>query len=229
MGTDRVLGVDACRAGWIGVALTAGQTTLYFGATIDALVLAAEADGPLAMIAIDIPIGLPDAGQRQADKLAYLAVGVLRSSVFITPTRRALDAPTHAAASALNRQLAGQGISVQAFALKPKIHQVDKWVRDRRHVIEVHPEVSFAQLAGAPLTVRKSTWAGTERRRGLLADAGITLGSDLGRPAEMAAVDDVLDAAVAAWTARRSARGEAQSRPDPPEVFSDGLHAAIWS
>jgi len=42
------------------------------------------------------------------------------------------------------------------------------------------------------------------------------------------AVDDILDAAVAAWTARRVARGQALSMPDPPEIFSDGLLCAIW-
>jgi predicted RNase H-like nuclease len=42
-------------------------------------------------------------------------------------------------------------------------------------------------------------------------------------------VDDVLDAAIAAWTARRVARNEAQAMPDPPEVFSDGIPSAIWT
>jgi predicted RNase H-like nuclease len=41
-------------------------------------------------------------------------------------------------------------------------------------------------------------------------------------------LDDVYDAAAMAWTARRVARGEAVSLPDPPEVFSDGIPSAIW-
>jgi len=45
----------------------------------------------------------------------------------------------------------------------------------------------------------------------------------------MAAVDDVLDAAAAAWTARRYANGQAQSMPGTPEVFSDGIECAIWA
>jgi len=32
-------------------------------------------------------------------------------------------------------------------------------------VVEAHPEVSFATLAGAPLTERKTSWAGAVRRR----------------------------------------------------------------
>ena len=42
--------------------------------TIDELVEMADADGPLAVVAIDIPIGLPDRGRRQAEVLARKAV-----------------------------------------------------------------------------------------------------------------------------------------------------------
>ena len=94
---------------------------------------------------------------------------------------------------------------------------------------EVHPEVSFAALAGAPLPDPKTTWAGATHRRRLLAEAGIELPDDLGPAGSGAAVVDVLDAAAAAWTARRVAHGQASPMPDPPEVFSDGLPAAIWT
>jgi len=69
--------------------------------------------------------------------------------------------------------------------------------------VEIHPEVCFARLAGGALAARKSSWAGAERRRALLASAGITLAGDLGRAGASAAVDDVLDAAVAALAARQ--------------------------
>jgi predicted RNase H-like nuclease len=95
--------------------------------------------------------------------------------------------------------------------------------------VEAHPELSFAELAGAPLAVRKSTWAGAEMRRTLLARAGITLTGDLGLAGEQAGVDDVLDAAAAAWTAWRVSQGSARCLPDPPETFSDGLPSAIWT
>jgi predicted RNase H-like nuclease len=42
------------------------------------------------------------------------------------------------------------------------------------------------------------------------------------------AVDDVLDAAAAAWTACEVLAGTAVSLSDPPQRFSDGLPAAIW-
>lgn len=42
-------------------------------------------------------------------------------------------------------------------------------------------------------------------------------------------LDDVLDAAAAAWSARRVLSGTAVCRPQEPEVFSDGLPCAIWT
>ncbi len=224
----RVLGVDACRAGWVGIAPGAGRA--YAAAEIGTLIELAERDGQLDVVAIDIPIGLPDRGRRAADLLARRRVGPRWSSVFMTPVREALLAPDHAAAVRINRALTGEGVSVQAYGLRRKLLAVDTWVRrsDRR-VIEVHPEVSFAQLAGEPLRASKKTWTGVEQRRELLASAGIRLAGSLGLERVDAGLDDVLDAAAAAWTAGRFAGGQAIALPDPPEVFSDGLPAAIWA
>jgi hypothetical protein len=40
-------------------------------------------------------------------------------------------------------------------------------------------------------------------------------------------VDDVFDAAIAAWSAARITADQAVRYPDPPQVFSDRLAAAI--
>lgn len=230
--TTRVLGVDACRAGWVGVVWDGGRPMALAARDIATLVAAAEMEGPVAVVGIDIPIGLPDSGRRQADLLAKQQIGRLRSSVFMTPVRPALQAETHPEAVAVNRELAGEGFSIQAFGLRTKVFEVEAFVRSEagatRTVLEVHPEVSFARMNGGPLTDRKKTWAGAEIRRGLLHahDLGVTgvgalAGVDVG-------VDDVLDAAAAAWTARRHALGESESLPAVPEVFSDGWATAIW-
>lgn len=228
-GTGRVLGVDACRAGWVGIATDDTTVRGYAAAEIASLLERAERDGKLDVIGIDIPIGLPDRGRRRADLLAKKSIGRLSSSVFTTPVRDAVLAPDHATAVLVNRDRAGEGVSAQAYALRTKLLAVDAWVRRDDHtVIEVHPEVSFAQLAGEPLRLRKKTWAGVERRRQLLTSAGIRLTGELGLGGVDVGVDDVLDAAAAAWTARRFIAGQAICLPDPPEIFSDGLPAAIW-
>jgi predicted RNase H-like nuclease len=230
MGDCRVLGVDACKGGWAGIALSGGRVESYFATVISDLAEQACGGGPLDLVAVDMPVGLPDAGRRRADVLARGVAGPRWASVFMTPVRPALEEESYAAALAVNVQLAGEGISRQAHGLRMKILQVDQWVRRaRQRVVEIHPEVSFACLAGAPLTVSKSTWAGVAKRQQLLAGAGIVLGGDLGPAGEKAGVDDILDAAVAAWTALRVAGGQARPLPDPPELFSDGLPCAIWA
>jgi len=226
--TGRVLGVDACKGGWIGIVVDGGRTSAQFSPLIADLVAAVDAGGELAVIAVDMPIGLPDAGSRRADLLASRALGPRRASVFMTPVRAAIEADDYPTAVRLNRKATGAGISAQAFGLRIKIREVDRWVRQQRpRIVEIHPELSFAHLAGAPLPYRKTSWAGVELRRTLLAEAGIELDRYLGHAGAVAAVDDVLDAAAAAWSAVRVTTGEAICYPEPPEVFSDGIPSAI--
>lgn len=227
--SPRVLGVDACRLGWVGVVLDVeAEPVAHLARTFGDVVAAADVDGVVDLVGVDIPIGLPDHGRRQADVLARARIGPRRSSVFMTPVRQALEAPDHASAVAVNRRLVGEGVSIQAFGLRRRILEVEAWSRrTARRVVEVHPEVSFAALAGGPLQASKKTWAGVEQRRRLLADGGVYLREHLGE-AGWAAVDDVLDAAVVAWTARRLAAGQAECLPDPPERFADGHPCAIW-
>ena len=227
-----VLGLDAWPGGWVGVLLD--PEGCYLGAVVAPHVAAAYveacavAGGPIAVVGIDIPIGLPDTRTRQADLLARYEVGPRRSSVFVTPVRAALEAPTHAAGSAANVAATGAGMSMQAYRLGPKVLEVDAWCRTVDvPVREVHPEVTFAAMAGRPLVHGKKSWAGMAQRRGLLEQVGVRLPDELGA-AGSAPVDDVLDAAAAAWSARRVASGAAYSLPDPPEPMGDGWLAAIW-
>jgi predicted RNase H-like nuclease len=222
---DTVLGVDACRTGWVGIAWSGSAVTPHFAPTIAEL---ADAAGPLAVIAVDMPIGLPSRGLRQADLAARAFLRPRQSSVFLTPVRATLGIRQHSRANAVNREHTGQGMSIQAFSLLSRIEEVDDWLpKAPCRVVEVHPEVSFTQLAGAPMAPKK-TWSGAEHRLRLLSEAGIALTGPLGQAGRVAAVDDVLDAAVAAWTARRVHLGAALPFPDPPEVLGDGTEAAIW-
>lgn len=223
-----MLGVDACPAGWVGIRLDASAPpTAFCSATIEDLV---DLAGAVEVVGIDIPIGLPTAGVGQAEALARELIGPRASSVFTPPPRAVLEAATHAEASALCRTLTGLGVTRQAFALGPKILEVDAWVgRAGVRVVEVHPEVSFATLAGCVVMEPKSTWAGFHVRHRLLSDVGIALEGDMGLAGLRVGVDDVLDAAVVAWTARRVLRGDSFSLPDPPEEVGLGFVAAIWA
>jgi predicted RNase H-like nuclease len=223
----RVLGVDVAGKYWVAVA---SDLRVYADRTLVELLAAADADGTVEVVGIDIPIGLPTGDSpRQADALARKVVGPRWPSVFMTPPRAVLTALTYADASAEARRLMNKGISQQAWALRSRILEADLVVRSvDRTIVEVHPEVSFRTLAGRHLLASKSTWAGLEDRRSLLAAAGFVLPAALGRPGLVAGADDVLDAAVACWTAWRVAGGVEVRYPDEPEVL-DGIAACIYA
>ncbi len=224
-----VLGVDGCRSGWVGALLVPGapRPRVVVAPTVAELVESVRSEVGLRVVGIDIPIGLPDAGVRRADVLARRALRGRASSVFTTLTRAAYAEASRADADAVNRGLSGQGVGAQAFALRARVLEVDAWVRSRPtvEVLEVHPEVSFVEMTGGPLPAGKKTDEGRQARLEALAAAGVA------RPSVLAgsgyAADDVLDACAVAWTAGRRVAGLSRSLPERPEVFSDGIPAAI--
>lgn len=208
---EQVVGVDGYPRGWVAVVLAEGaferaRTFRDFVAVLD------DFSGA-ACIAVDIPIG---GGPREADAAARAFVGPRRSSVFPTPPAEIVALDDYR--EALSRH---PGLSRQTFALFRKIREVAEHATDSR-VVEVHPEVSFRALKGAELESPKTTWDGFMERRRLLAEAGIALPDELGSGLPLV---DVLDAAVAAWSARRYALGRAESLPSGA---SPGGRAVIW-
>jgi predicted RNase H-like nuclease len=214
-----VLGVDACKQGWAGIRLTDG---VYAGSLVDVRLdaLIERAVGVRA-IAVDMPLGLVEKGWRAADLAARALLGVRRGSVFLIAPRPAWQEPDYAAAADRCQELTGQRLSRQAWALAPKLLEARAcWLADER-IHEVHPEVSFRALAGGvPLAHAKKTWRGQNLRRSLLAEAGLVLPDELGE-ADHVPVDDVLDAAAAAWSAHRIALGIAGRVPQVPELDAE--------
>jgi predicted RNase H-like nuclease len=220
----KVVGVDGCKGGWVEIALQDGRFgSAGFRATlVDIAATHADAE----VIAVDIPIGLPDASPRRADVEARRFLAGRASSVFSTPSRGALEALSYEAANTLSREKSGKGLSKQSYALAKRILEADVLVQTDPRVFEIHPEVSFRELAGEALPSKKA-WEGQMRRRRLLERAGIVLPDDLGT-ASVVPSDDVLDAAVAAWSALRIARGEALTLPADPPIDGSGRKVAIW-
>jgi predicted RNase H-like nuclease len=223
-----VVGLDACPAGWVGIVLRDGTAPAgVFGATLQEI--AAQVPDA-AGFGVDIPIGLPTQGERHADVAARHALGARRSSLLMTPVRQALLADTHATATQLSRQLTGKGISRQAYALAPKILEAELWVGALDvPVWEVHPELSFTALLGHPAQASKKTWSGMRERLDALQAAGIELGG-LPGAGDRAMADDVIDAAIVAWSTRRIIGGQGVPYPDPPEPDGrTGRTVAIWA
>jgi predicted RNase H-like nuclease len=216
----RVTGVDACRGGWVAVSLATADPAVRVGTSLGALLDPADT----TVVGIDMPLGLLDTGWREADRAARGLLGPRRSSVFAIPPRAVWAQASYQAANQLCRELTGQGFSVQTWGLRVKLLEANQYRQTCGHPLyEVHPELAFGALAGAPLAASKHTALGRDLRRELLAGAGIQLPP--GTPASL--LGDVLDAAAVAWSARRIAAGQAVTIPSAPQHDREGREIAI--
>lgn len=223
-----VLGVDRERGAWVGAMLPvsgAGRFSLVRAPGIRTLIERARRS--VEVVGVDIPIGLPDEGPRQADVLTRAELADRKTSVFSTPVRPAIEAGTYEQAQRVSKRIWGKGLTRQSYLLRDGILDVDRYLRrgGEVRVVEVFPEISFTRMRGRVLEHSKKTDEGVAERVEALAAVGIEVPREVDLTRR--GVHDVLDAAASAWSAARVARGEAESLPDPPETFSDGLEAAI--
>jgi predicted RNase H-like nuclease/NTP pyrophosphatase (non-canonical NTP hydrolase) len=229
-------GVDACRDGWVIARAGEDLGGLAFRRVPDLESLFRDAADGRVRAAIDMPIGLPDGGRRRCDVAARRRLGTPRApSVFDPPCRGAIGETTWTAAAERNRKACGRGLTRQAFALLPRIREIDDRIAAplQEHVREAHPEVTFAELASTTGGLRhpKATAAGRKERLALLRPLLGSLDLDalrdrLGR--EAVRPDDVLDAAACLVTAHRLRHGRARTfPPDPPERDARGLRMEI--
>ncbi|MGF1596605.1 MAG: DUF429 domain-containing protein [Acidimicrobiales bacterium] len=206
-----VAGIDGCRGGWVVVTAGPGPSptlTADVVTDLDGVVAAARA-GQLAVVAIDIPIGLLDDRPRRCDVETRRLLGPRRASVFPAPLRPVLAATDYDDACRLSRIASGKALSKQTYHLLDRIRAVDELLEpdDGERIIEAHPECAFARLAGRPLESKHSEVGRDQRRR--------ALSRALGRPfprllaASPAPAGDLLDAAALVCTARHLVAGTA--------------------
>lgn len=238
-----VAGVDGCRGGWLVVtrpldAPGAAEVHLL-EAFSDVLKLRPAPE----IIAVDIPIGLPECsgrGGRPCDVAARANLGGRQSAVFAVPSRAAAmcEGYREACLVALRTSDPPKMVSKQTFFLFPKIREVDRLMTPelQGRVLEVHPELAFWALNGRmPLDLPKKLKSrpfppGLDLRKTLLEKAGYErtfLGS---RPfrASAAGPDDLLDATVNSWSAARIASGSGMRFPAEPDLDAKGLRMEIW-
>ncbi len=226
-------GVDGCPAGWYVAQLPAdgGDVEGRVYARFELLLQACPAP---ACVAVDIPIGLGESGERACDQAARERLGPRASSVFTAPLRGVLGAASHEEASHRRRAIEGKGMSIQAYNILRKVEEVDAVLRAAparaRSVHETHPEVCFLQMnAGQPLAHGKKTAAGRALRLALLAPHFPGQAERLldGHPRRDVQADDVLDALACLWTAQRLVRAQALTLPALPPLDACGLRMAI--
>lgn len=228
-----VAGADGCPGGWACAILdrAAGAVSARICRTTEELL---AIDPEPAALAIDMPIGLADSGDRACDAIARELLGPRRSSVFPAPLRPALSAVTRKGADAITRAILGRGVHARAWGLYRRVLSLDLLIdpalQDR--VVEVHPELAFFAMNGeAPLSLSKHDEAGLAERRALIDSALCPEAFPVVRgaiPEGEASDDDLLDALAACWTARRVAEGAARRIPDRPPADAKGLRMELW-
>ena len=236
-------GVDGCRAGWLAVFLRPDGGVAHARVLAHFSEMAAAPEAP-AVIAVDIPIGLPERtgrGGRAAENAIRPLLGARQSSVFSVPARAAIAAVEYrqACAIALATSQPPRKISRQLFNIAPKIREVDECLRADAalvaRVFEVHPELAFWRLNGEsaltlPKKVKSRPFApGLAQRRELLIAAGLPHEWVEADPPRGAAPDDLLDALACAAIARRKFFGTARCFPEPAPRDPCGLPMAIWA
>src|SRR5690242_9950489 len=152
-----VAGVDGCRAGWIAVLMRANDPRTHRLVVAASLAEIADAPEQPAVIAVDMPVGLPERTRgsgREPEQMIRPLLGQRQSSVFAIPSRRAVHAADYgeACAVALATSDPPRKVSRQGFAIFPKIREIDALLRARPElaatIYEVHPELAFWALNG---------------------------------------------------------------------------------
>lgn len=208
------VGIDGYPRGWVAALLTQDGIAWATAPVTGIADLLPEG----AVIGVDMPIGLSEDGLRACDALARQALPGAASRVFTTPPRGVLELGLQAPnddVQALSVALTGQGVSRQALGLATRILALDAAVDEAsgRTVIEVHPELSFAALAGRVLERKKSAAGVGQRVAALHAWRG-DIADVLGAAPTDVPVDDALDALAALWSAVRWRDGRGRTLPE---------------
>lgn len=222
----RAAGIDGCRAGWVAAVAHDADTELRLFADLGAVVRWREHDtGGAAVVGIDVPMGLPPrAGLRACDRAARRELGQRWMSVFAPPDRQLLGLDFASARALVHRRRrtdpAGDHpvMTHQTMNIAPKVAEADRVLRAdpgrQEWCVEVHPELSFLALAGAPLAPKRIS-TGFAQRLALVAEAfpdAPRRVAGVPWPRGVAAPDDLLDAYAVLWSALRFAGGPGRYR-----------------
>lgn len=200
---EKFAGVDGAKGAWV-VAIVAGTTVTWTGCASVADVLEVTRD--CARVGVDMPLSLPRRAYRVSELEAKTFLGTARSSIFHTPVVDVLAAESYPKACAVSRQLTGKAISKQTWHILPSVKAWQAADFDPDRYIEVHPECSFRAMSPTTTFASKKTGRGVGQRLATLMRWKGHL--DLADLPPGPAVDDFLDAAAAAWSARRFHLGE---------------------
>ena len=229
-----VAGIDGCPAGWIAVLWDGGDhlTSRLCPTFTEVIALPAE------VIAIDMPIGLPERSGRPPEREVRARLGARQSSVFAVPARDAVYCADYREACRINLLHSDppKKVSRQCFHLFPKMREIDALIEPshQSRIYESHPELAFSVMNGeAPLPLPKKVKGspyppGLDLRRSLLRQNGLpvdSLSPDYRR--RDVGPDDLLDACACTFVAWRILNRRSIRFPANPPLNARGLRMEI--
>jgi len=211
---DSHVGVDWASGTWVVVEATTKTTDID---TEPSLLNVWHEYGDWASeILVDIPVHLRSDGTRECDQAAKDFLGSRGSTVFWTPNSDAVTADDYDEAVPKNTR----GLGSHSWGLIPRIQEVNTLLNEfetaRETVYESHPEVCFKAYHGDDLPSKKSDAGFHARKECLIKNGGESFqpvldlvddrqaNSQWHHRIQSGRVDDVLDAAILALTARES-------------------------
>lgn len=221
------VGLDGFRKGWVAVRIDGATRELCFlGAISELPAIKFDRAG------IDMPIGLPEHGDRSCDLEARALLRPHASRVFTGARRGLWDFPSHAAANRALKRRGEKGVSIQLWHLGPKILEVDLFMTSGRQakIREAHPELVFLRLNDGKPLASKKTEEGLALRVKLLRREGfanIKRWIEVERLGTGAKADDILDACAVAVAARDFDQGNVLPR-GRARKDAKGLKMQIW-
>jgi predicted RNase H-like nuclease len=221
------VGLDGYSGGWVAVRIDGAKRELHFLTTIAELTtLKFDRAG------IDMPIGLPERGERDCDLEARTMLRPHASRAFTGARRGLWRHSSHDEANRVLKSRGEKGVSIQLWRLGPKIAEVDAIMTPdlQKRVREAHPELAFLRLNfGRPLASKKSE-KGIAERISLLKRERFTeirRWIEVDRLGTGAKPDDIVDACAAAVAARDFSQGNVLPRGPAPKD-AKGLKMQIW-
>lgn len=237
-----VAGVDGCRAGWIAVLRNVSDPKDLKLQLFEHFADLLSVQPDLKIIAVDMPIGLPDhlgPDGRGAEKAARKHLGMRQSSVFSVPSRAAVYEEDYRASceTSLKTSSPPRKVSKQCFYLFPKIREIDGLMTPalQERIHEVHPELAFwrlneeAEMSLPKKVTSRANPEGLDQRRDLLVSKGLPKPFLDQKPPRGCGRDDLLDAAANSLIAERIFNRQAEPFPENYQRDGKGLRMAIWA
>lgn len=212
------IGIDGCKDGWVVVYCSVFAFNKAKAAHYKKLSELNNDFTKSSIGIIDMPIRIEsNNANRSSDMAARKFLAHRSSTIFSPPCYDALYSQSYEEANAINKKHTGKGISKQSWFLSKKIIETRNFVEGKNglNLREGHPECSFAEYLGKPISENKKRMRGIFKRLEVLNNLKFKV-SELAEmlPKDTAVgIDDLLDAAILCWTASRFVSGDIKTLP----------------